>query len=530
MTGLTGKRIRRLFWIVPVTFYLATLSRTIGYVDAALVLHNAHTLTISAWVNNHNLFSLLGWLWLKVFPLGSEFLRLNLLSALFGAGTVQVIFLACYEYTRRLGVSVLAALALMLSHSLWWHSTMLEVYTLNTLLIALILYALLCYLSSSRKSWFYAALFFWGLGVSNHLLMTLFGPAFILFVILDRKTLSRGDLVPGLTALLSGLSLFIFACVKSYLRYGSPAAFLDIVTGGEFRALMFSPACGGFWALNYLLLLVYQYPAPSLLFLGPGLAALAARPRRFELFVLAGLLAQTLWSANFHIWDVYAYALPVYVMAALPIAGGLAAAERRRWLPVLAALSLAAPVLLYANARRIEPVRRWVERYPMVERVQGAFDPVDYFLNPDKHAFDRVERYTGELFRELPEDAWYFDDTYDYPIVYYYQQVRRVRTDVRCPLTFPFWVSGEETLEFAARINGLLRAGKPVYVAPFVLKQLRFSLDPHGSESVRIDGREIYRLRSARPQARLSRRAALPPAMPAKLSASSSPAAARPRR
>jgi hypothetical protein len=491
-------RIRQFFWIIPFTFYLTTMSRTIGYVDAALVLRNAHSLSISAWVNNHNLFSVLGWLWLRIFPLGSVFFRLNLLSALFGAGTVYVIFLSCFEYTRRLPASMIAALTLMLSHSLWWHSTMLEVYTLNSFLIASILYSLLRYLNTNRKRCYYAALFFWGAGVSNHMLMGLFAAAFLLFMILDRKNQSLGDLALGTACLLLGLSVFIYACTRSYLRHGSVAAVFSLLAGGEFRSLMFSPALGSFWRLNYLFLLLYQYPSPCLVFLGWGFVALAARPRRFELFLLAALAAQILWSANFRIWDVYAYALPVYVLSALPISKGLAAVGRRRWLPVLAALSLLAPVLLYKNVRHIDLIRSWVERYPMVKRVEGAFDPVQYFLNPDKHAFDRVERYVTALFRRLPAGAWYYDDTYDYPIVYYYQQVRRMRRDINCALVFPFWIGEEEKLEIAERINGRIEAKKPVFIAPFVLEQVRSLLGPHSSESVIIVDRRIFRLRLAR--------------------------------
>jgi len=495
MTLTTDRWIRRLFWIVPLSLYLATLSPTIGYVDAALVLNNAHSLAISAWVNNHNLFSLLGWLWLRVFPLGSVFLRLNLLSALFGAGTVYVIFLCCCEYTRCPEASLVAALALMFSHSLWWHSTMLEVYTLNSLLMALILYVLLRYTDSGLVGWFWAALLFWGLGISNHMLMGLFAPAVFLFIILDRRSRRLRNLAVGGACLLLGMALFIFACVRSGLRYGSAGAVLELLNGGEFRTLMFSPASGCFWPLNYLFLLVFQYPSLCLIFLAWGLTALFIRPRRFELFLLTALAAQVLWSANFHIWDVYAYALPVYALAALPLARGLASKQIGRRLLILTALTLLAPVLLYTNAARIGPIRGWVARYPMVERVKDAFDPAGYFLNPDKHDFRRVERYTGELFSRLPENAWYYDDTYDYPIVYYYQRVLGKRTDLHCPIVFPFWITEEKKLRLAAQINSRLAAGDPVYVAPYIMSLIQPLVEIRESESVDLCGRKIYRLR-----------------------------------
>ena len=62
------KGLLQLFWILPLVVYGATMARTVGYVDAALVLNNAYFLEIHAWVNNHNLFSILGWLWIRLLP------------------------------------------------------------------------------------------------------------------------------------------------------------------------------------------------------------------------------------------------------------------------------------------------------------------------------------------------------------------------------------------------------------------------------------------------------------------------------
>ena len=187
MPNLLEKRVKQFFYLIPLIFYILTMAKTVGYVDAALILNNAYHLEISAWVNNHNLFSLLGWIWIKIFPFGKEFFRLNLLSAIFGAFTVYFIFLTCFEYTRSILVSFITSIALMISHSLWWHSTMLEVYTLNTLIIALILFTVLKYYRTRQKKWFFISLFFWGLGISNHILMSLFIAAFVLLMIMERK-------------------------------------------------------------------------------------------------------------------------------------------------------------------------------------------------------------------------------------------------------------------------------------------------------------------------------------------------------
>ena len=492
MNLFVSRWFRRLFWIVPLAFYGVTMSRTVGFVDAALILNNSYFLDISAWVNNHNLFSLLGWLWLRVLPFGTEFFRVNLLSTLCGAATVYLIFLTCLRYSQNLPASLLAAAALMLSHSLWWHSTMLEVYTLNTFLIALILYAVLRFARGSRPWGLYAAAFFWGLGVSNHILMALFAPAFAVLLIAERKRLRISHLLAAAGFLAAGLALFFFAAVKSYLRYQSLVELFTLLTGGEFRSLMFRNGSRLFWWMNYLILLVYQYPSPALFFLFCGIAALFRKREKYDYFLLAALVPQVIWSANYYVWDMFAFALPTYVLLALFVCRGAAAFRGRLafYLPV--AVSLLIPLLLYPNAHRLRPIRDLVSRYPDVARVLEAYDPAVYFLDPDKRGYDAVERYVSELFARLPEHAVYYDLNYDYPIAFYYQGIRGLRPDLQCPIHFVFWITEEEIARVLADISYHLDRGDPVYLTGFMRDTLSAGMWQY--DGIGILDRTIFRI------------------------------------
>jgi hypothetical protein len=474
------------------------MSRTVGYADAALILNNAYFLDISAWVNNHNLFSLLGWLWLRAVPFGSEFFRVNLLSTLFGVGTVYVIFLASLRYSRDLLAALAAAVALMLSHSLWWHSTMLEVYTLNTFLIALILHSVLRFERGTRPGGLYAAAFFWGLGVSNHILMALLAPAFAVLLIAERKRLRFAHLAAAAGFLAAGLALFFFAATKSYLRCRSLAQLFSLLTGGQFRSLMFRNGSRGFWWLNYLILLVYQYPSAALFCLFCGIAVLFRRRERFEWFLVAALLPQVIWSANYYVWDMYAFALPAYVLMAPLICRGLAAIRGRLALFLPAALSILLPLLLYPNAYLLKPLRDHVYRYPDVSRVLDAYDPMVYFLNPDKRGFDAAEKYIAELFAWLPEKAVYYDINCDYPIVYYFQQIRGQRLDLQCPIHFVFWITKEEAGRIAFQVRSHLRSGNPVFLTRFTMDKIASELGEHEVSEIRIRGRAVLRIEPGR--------------------------------
>lgn len=494
MTAVVEKRIVRFAWIVPTVFYASTMSHTMGYVDAALVLRNAYFWSLSAWVNNHGLFSLLGWLWMKALPFGTEFFRLNLLSMLFGAATTYFIFLACREYTKRLWISSAVAFALMTSHSLWWHSTMIEVYTLNTLLLALIFFSIARYYSNGRKGWLYTALLFWGLGVSNHILMALLAPTFVLLVIFERRSLTARDVLVGIACLLAGLAIFLAGFIRSYLLHRSLGMVLNLVTGGEFRSLMFHGGSRLFWLLNFLFLIVYQYPSLAIAYLAYGLVFLAVRPNRFDLLVISALVPFSVWAAGYHVWDMYAFSLPVYVLLTFPIAKGLLLLRERRRLAFALVVSLAIPPLLYPILPASRLTRDYASRYAKYATVATMFDPARYFMNPVKTEFDDVESYAGTLFADLPSGSWYYDNVFDYPIRYYYQDVRGRRPDLHCPIVFAFWVDEREISSVSRSINREVSRGAPVFVSRFVFDTVGPRLVYARSESVTVNGRTLYRL------------------------------------
>jgi hypothetical protein len=467
------------------------MSRTVGFVDAAFILNNAYFLRISAWVNYHNLFSLLGWLWLRALPFGTEFFKVNLLSSLFGAATVYLVFLTCLRLTKNLPAALMAAGALMLSHSLWWHSTMLEVYTLNTLLIAAILYSVLRYTQSLRSWGLFAAAFFWGLGISNHILMALFAPASIALLFIERKRLRFTHLLIAAGCLAAGLALFIFAVLKSFQNYRSLAELFADLTGGEYRFLMFRSDSHLFWWLNYLILLAYQYPSAAFFFLFCGIAALVRKPAKFDYFLLFALAPQLIWSANYYVWDMYAFSLPAYVLLSLMVCKGLSAFRLRQAAGITVAVSLLVPLLLYPNAHRLWPFRALVDRYPMVERTRDSYDPLEYYLNPCKLGYDAVDRHVRELFEKLPYQAVYYDINYDYPIGYYYQSIRGLRPDLLCPIHFRSWFPEEEIPQILAEIKSHPRTGREVNFSEIMRDTLASRILTQIKSHLHT-GREVY--------------------------------------
>jgi len=111
--------------------------------------------------------------------------------------TVHFVFLTAVLITENVLAALLGGLALMLSHSLWWHSTMLEVYTLNTALLSIILFLVAKFSITKRLTFLYLSLFFWGLSIVNHVLMGLLIVGFMAFFLLsdERKRLFTFDII-----------------------------------------------------------------------------------------------------------------------------------------------------------------------------------------------------------------------------------------------------------------------------------------------------------------------------------------------
>jgi hypothetical protein len=510
------------FIVIPLLFYFITVSRTPGWVDAALALNNAYNLKLSSWVNSHNLFSLIGSLWLRVFPLGNLFFSINILSALFGVGTVQVAYLIGIELTENRVASASGAVILMISHSLWWHSTIVEVYTLNAFFIVLIMLHMVRYLKTKRVINLYYASAFWGLGCSNHVLMGLYLGAFIVllvWLIIRRESPGPLRILAAVGFFFLGFSLYLVIffrdaangynqllaadpalgkSLKLFLK--SAAGRLQGATGGGFRSYMFPKGLPKtemkFWRFNYIFLIFYNFPfaVPLAIY---GFIQLLRRPelRNFLIFYSVGLVAQIIWSANYLIWDMYAFSMPVYVMLAVPITFGvhrlIEISRKTRIFLACTAPLLLTPFILYPAVPRAQDtssvVQRYFANYPEVEQVSDTWDPITYVFNPIKTRFNSVEESMAALIETLPGGAHYWTDDSrdDYPLTMYYQEILGKRKDIAVHSLFtpePFFSKTDIARE-ARAMERVLTRGESVYFVslrfPYrqILEQLYFSLD-----------------------------------------------------
>lgn len=221
-----------LVFLAAFGLYLDGASPSIAPRDSADMASAALTLGV-AHPPGYPLYSVLGHLWLTVFPWGNPAYRLAVLSCLAAAGAVLFIFLSV---RRRHGAwaAVTAAAVLAFSAPLWKFALIQEKYSVHACFVAVLLY-----LSEGEKEdlWRRARLsgLIAGLGLVNHQSLLFFLPGFLL---LWRAECRRWGaslsavLAAAVPWSLAGLSLYAFLGV----RLGSLGAALSVALRTQYGA------------------------------------------------------------------------------------------------------------------------------------------------------------------------------------------------------------------------------------------------------------------------------------------------------
>jgi hypothetical protein len=165
--------------IVTVTagfLYLLTAARDIvvgdspDLITAAVVLGVPHP-------PGYPLFTLLGHVF-SLLPLGAIPFRVNLVSVVCDAITAGLVFLTAFRLSRSPIAAAAAAFVLALDPPFWSWSLVAEVFPLNNLLAALLIYLLVIWNDDPKRYGFLAlAAFIAGLALTNHQTIVLLGPS-----------------------------------------------------------------------------------------------------------------------------------------------------------------------------------------------------------------------------------------------------------------------------------------------------------------------------------------------------------------
>ena len=223
-----------LSFLIPFIMYLLTLEHKVVGGDTtwyALELPQMQVLVPTGYPT----FSLIGKL-MSMVPIGDLAYRLNLISAIFGALTILFLFLAVNKLTKNEIISLTSALLFAFVLTFWSLSVRLEVDTLNSFFIILIIFAAFLFNESKLRRHLYFFFFCLGLSLTNHPIALFVMPAFLLYIIIINPKIFKSFKVISLSILFFILPLlsYLYIPVRSLQGYGTEVTlkkFIYYITG-----------------------------------------------------------------------------------------------------------------------------------------------------------------------------------------------------------------------------------------------------------------------------------------------------------
>lgn len=435
---------------------------------------------VAAW--DHPLYIILGHLLVRLLPFIDPLWLVNFISALFGAGSVALVFLICHRHTGSIPASGYAAFALAVSHTFWWHSSTPEVYTLFVFLLLLSIY----FFDQFERSRAYGLLFpsglFLGLAASNHILAFLAIPALILYYFLWRRVraprrLPFRNLLYTFPGFLTGYLVYLIQFARMSRNF-PPGEIMGPAIGTTFLGnlgSMMSPFLLGKGLLTFFVLLSAQFSVLGVILGVYGIYQAFARRDLLLQKLVAFLVVFAGFGILYQVADQFAFFLTSYVFWAIMMGVGakyLFSRLRGRVRPVLAGtlvLIVVGTPLLYATLPGLAKQAGLDDTSAGVPEIgTGLRDGLAYYVNPNKRGEKGAYQFGTQTLAGLAPNAvvlagWY-TDTDEYFVLRYFVTLRGMREDVMVvgwPTQDPFTFDSKLAIDLIEKSI----SNRPVYLA-----------------------------------------------------------------
>ncbi|MDW8095585.1 MAG: DUF2723 domain-containing protein [Aquificaceae bacterium] len=195
-------------------------------------------------------YILLSKLFYYIIPVGPTYLKITLISAVFGALTNAILFMLLYRISGSMLNSLFITFVFGTTQTFWILSTEAEVYTLNSFFIVLILY--LCYLfyQTSHEVYIYAISILFAFSLGNHMTSAVFTLSPLILILYKKPTifLKKKFVATILLSLLILVGEYAYT-YKSYINTVrdmsinyfyevNQASFFDYISGAQFKQQM----------------------------------------------------------------------------------------------------------------------------------------------------------------------------------------------------------------------------------------------------------------------------------------------------
>jgi tetratricopeptide (TPR) repeat protein/uncharacterized membrane protein YqaE (UPF0057 family) len=335
------------------------------------------------------LFSLMG----KIFtfiPCGNIGFRVNLLAACCGAGSAALLFVIIFNILAKkdsdiypvIFSALAASLTFAFSYTIWSESLSSKggIYTLNVLLLLVIIYYLFEWERLGGMKYFYAACFIFGVSLANHWeSMAVVFPALAVFAFLvfkkngfyGKKFLPR--FLIACAATVPGIFLYIYLIIRSrsgtILNWGAPVDFqqlLWVVFRAQYADLEKAKSMATVLkqAVRVSGHIFNGLTIPGFFLAIAGIFGFMQTGRKQRLILFGVMFAMIVVSISFYLnlkdemmWIMDVFLIPAYVSMAVFAGCGIymisvyAGSRKKIFLYPAAALFMTVPVLQYALNR-----------------------------------------------------------------------------------------------------------------------------------------------------------------------------------
>ena len=329
----------------------------------------------------------LNYVFTHLVPFGSIAYRANLLSALFAVLCCLVLYRIQLLLSIDRWSAFIASLVFGLTVTFWSQAVIAEVYTLNALFVALVVFFFIRWHFHGRKRDFFAACAIYAISFGNHLTMITALPAIIFMVwTTNRRVFIEPRTILGVLALIAlGAAQYLYlfwrysAPETSYMEMQTPdlSSFLYSVTGGHFKSRMFGYPLS--WVFYYRVPLFAEFMVKEFLYLLPFplIGIVLFRFSRTNIFLLLLIAGNLFFAITYSISDIFVYLIPSYLVLSIYLGEGLKSTfqllEKKR-LRLSPALLAVFPVVFLATNIQYNAFQTDVKEAPVVVSLLHTVD------------------------------------------------------------------------------------------------------------------------------------------------------------
>ncbi len=363
---------------------------------------------------SHPLFYILA-IGTKFIPFGGFVYKVNLVAAVAAAVAVANVFLFLRLWLGKNLPAVTGAVTLAVSHTFWWHASVVETYTLYTAILTAELIMLLQYVRTSRTGYLYWLGLLNGLSIADHMLGSIPFLCYAVFIVvlLAKKQIRVGNFVIIVLLWVVGALPYEYLIIKELIQTGELAATLKSAAfGSSWQGAVLNTTLSLRIIKENIMWMLLNFPTPNILLLFVGLAVLykVGPSRGFSNIIIALLVLFLVFAFRYTIVDRYAFFIPFYCMVSILIGVGASVffgREKRKVLAWLVLLLILLPIPVYTAAPELA-------RQLGVKSGRGREIPYrndyTYFLRPWKTGYRGADRFASEALAKVEDKAIIYAD------------------------------------------------------------------------------------------------------------------------